>query len=124
VPAGQARGPALPFAYPVAAKLQSPALLHKSDAGGVLLRIGSDAALADALARLHEVGRRLAIPVQGVLVEQMVPFDHELLLGLRRDARFGPVLTLARGGVQVELDADVVTRLLPLDAPQVEAMLR
>jgi succinyl-CoA synthetase beta subunit len=42
-----------------------------------------------------------------------VPFDHELLLGLRRDARFGPVLTLARGGVEAELDPDVVNLLLP-----------
>ena len=124
VPTGQTRPPALGFAYPVAAKLQSAALLHKSDAGGVLLRIDSDAALAAALTRLHEVGRNLGVDVQGVMVEQMVAFDHELLLGLRRDARFGAVLTLARGGVEVELDADVVTRLLPLDAAQVEAMLR
>ena len=106
------------------AKLQSAALLHKSDAGGVILRIGNDAALADALQRLREIGTKLALDVQGVLVEQMVPFDHELLLGLRRDPRFGAVLTLARGGVEVELDADAVTRLLPVNAAQVEAMLR
>lgn len=112
------------LAYPVVAKLQSAALLHKSDAGGVILRIGSDAALAEALATLQAVGARLDLPLQGVLVEQMVPFDHELLLGLRHDPRFGPVLTLARGGVEVELDADAVTRLLPLDAAQVERMLR
>lgn len=116
--------PAQPMEWPVVAKLQSAELLHKSDAGGVVLRIGSDAALADAVERLRAVGERLQIPVQGVLVERMVPFDHELLLGLRRDARFGPVLTLARGGVEVELDADAVSRLLPLDAAQVEAMLR
>ncbi len=124
VPAGQRQAPALGFPFPVAAKLQSAALLHKSDAGGVLLRIGSDAALADALTRLNDVGQRLDVDVQGVLVEQMVAFDHELLLGLRRDPRFGAVLTVARGGVEVELDADVITRLLPLDAAQVEAMLR
>jgi acyl-CoA synthetase (NDP forming) len=117
---------ALPAAlqYPVVAKLQSAALLHKSDAGAVILRIGNDAALADALQRLREIGTQLALDVQGVLVEQMVTFDHELLLGLRRDPRFGAVLTLARGGVEVELDADAVTRLLPVNAAQVEAMLR
>jgi acyl-CoA synthetase (NDP forming) len=109
---------------PLAAKLQSAQLLHKSDAGGVVLRIRTQDELADAVSRLFAVGERLALPVQGVLVEEMVPFDHELLLGLRRDPRFGPVLTVARGGVEVELDADAVTRLLPLDASQVEAMLR
>lgn len=110
--------------YPLAAKLQASALTHKSDVGGVVLRIGSDEALADAVDRLNAVGRALQVELQGVLVEQMIPFDHELLLGLRRDPRFGEVLTLARGGVEVELDADALTRLLPLDAAQVEAMLR
>jgi acyl-CoA synthetase (NDP forming) len=107
----------------VAAKLQSAQLLHKSDAGGVILRIESQDELAQAVERLRAVGERLGLPVQGVLVETMVAFDHELLLGLRRDARFGPVLTIARGGVEVELEADAVTRLLPLDAQEVEAML-
>lgn len=129
VPDGQLVPPGVPAPTltgegPVAAKLQSAQLLHKSDAGGVMLRITSDAQLAQAIERLQGVGQRLGIPVQGVLVETMVPFDHELLLGLRRDARFGPMLTLARGGVEVELDADAVTRLLPLDARQVTAMLR
>lgn len=108
----------------VVAKLQSAQLPHKSDAGGVILRIASHDDLAHAIDKLRGIGASLGIPVQGVLVETMVPFDHELLLGLRRDARFGAVLTVARGGVEVELDADAVTRLLPLDARQVETMLR
>jgi acyl-CoA synthetase (NDP forming) len=112
------------LAYPVAAKLQAAELMHKSDAGGVILKIDSDAALVTAVHRLREIGSSMAIDVQGILVEQMVRFDHELLLGLRRDPRFGPVLTIARGGIEVELDADVVTRLLPLDAGQIENMLR
>jgi acyl-CoA synthetase (NDP forming) len=125
VPAATSPGPFTEsLNYPVAAKLQASALTHKSDVGGVVLRIGSDEALVDAVDRLNAVGSALQLDLQGVLVEQMIPFDHELLLGLRRDARFGEVLTLARGGVEVELDADAVTRLLPLDATQVEAMLR
>jgi acetate---CoA ligase (ADP-forming) len=116
--------PPLPEATQVAAKLQSAQLLHKSDAGGVILRIGSRDQLAEAIERLRGVGDRLGLPVQGVLVETMVVFEHELLLGLRRDERFGPVLTIARGGVEVELDADAVTRLLPLGPQEVEGMLR
>lgn len=110
---------------PLAAKLQSAELLHKSDAGGVILRIESDVALAQAIERLQQLGRDLKLKnVQGVLVEQMVPFDHELVLGLRRDSRFGALLTLGRGGVEVELDPDAVTRLLPLSPCEIEAMLR
>ena len=109
--------------YPIVAKLQSAQLMHKSDAGGVVLRIQDDQALQATVERLQELGTELAIPVQGVLVEQMLPFDHELLLGLRRDPRFGPVLTLARGGVQAELDPDVVNLLLPATADDISQML-
>lgn len=123
VPAG-APVPQLSEGTQVAVKLQSPRLVHKSDAGGVILRIASRDELAQAIEQLRRVGDRLGVPVQGVLVERMVPFDHELLLGLRRDPRFGPVLTVARGGVEVELDADAVTRLLPLRPQDVEGMLR
>ena len=49
----------------------------------------------------------------------MLPFDHELLVGLRRDARFGPVLTMARGGVEAEADPDVVNLLLPTNDAEV-----
>jgi acyl-CoA synthetase (NDP forming) len=120
--AADARLPSLPR-WPLAAKLQSPELLHKSDAGGVILRIESEAALEQAIHRLRQVGHDLNLKVQGVLVEQMVPFDHELVLGLRRDPRFGALLTVGRGGVEVELDPDAITRLLPLAAPEIEAML-
>jgi len=101
------------LSFPLVAKLQSAQLLHKSDAGGVILRIQDEEALQAAAQRLFQLGHELQLPVQGVLVEQMLPFDHELLLGLRRDARFGPVLTIARGGVEAELDPDVVNLLLP-----------
>jgi acyl-CoA synthetase (NDP forming) len=116
--------PELTLAMPVAAKLQSARLLHKSDAGGVILGIRDAERLAEAICLLKGIATKKDIPLQGVLIEQMVPFDHELILGLRRDVRFGTTLTLGRGGVEVELDADVVTRLLPLSAQQVEAMLR
>jgi len=118
--------PAVPIdmVFPMAAKLQSAKLMHKSDAGGVLLHIASAEQLIAAIEQLSQVGRTRGLDVQGVLVEEMVAFDHELLLGLRRDPHFGAVLTLARGGVQVELDPDAVSRLLPLDAIQVEMMLR
>lgn len=119
--AGDILPPDLP--YPVVAKLQSAQLLHKSDAGGVVLRIQDEHALQTTFERLQKLGVELVIPVQGVLVEEMLPFDHELLLGLRRDPRFGPVLTLARGGVEAELDPDVVNLLLPATASDIEKML-
>lgn len=112
-----------PLAYPVVAKLQAASLLHKSDIGGVVLNIGSDAQLREAVHRLAGIAQAHGIEARGVLVEPMQPFDHELLLGLRRDPRFGATLTLGRGGVEVELDADVASQLLPLSAGAIQAML-
>ncbi|WP_033840059.1 acetate--CoA ligase family protein, partial [Bordetella bronchiseptica] len=112
-----------PLAYPVVAKLQAASLLHKSDIGGVVLGIASDQQLREAVQRLGDIAREHGIEARGVLVEPMQPFDHELLLGLRRDPRFGATLTLGRGGVEVELDADVASQLLPLSAGAIQAML-
>lgn len=115
------QGEAIPdhLPYPLVAKLQSAQLLHKSDAGGVILKIQDQAALESAISRLRKIGQALKIPVQGVLIEQMLPFDHELLLGLRNDERFGPVLTIARGGVEAEADPDVANVLLPASEDEI-----
>lgn len=112
-----------PLSYPVVAKLQAAGLQHKSDIGGVILNIESDAQLDAALRQLWQIAREQRLDAQGILLESMLPCDHELLLGLRRDARFGAALTLGRGGVDVELDADVSSRLLPLGAVHIQAMI-
>ncbi|QKS26763.1 acetate--CoA ligase family protein [Vreelandella titanicae] len=117
------RAESLPFPAPLVAKIQSTQLLHKSDAGGVILKIDNLEKLNAAIENLEAKARELNLELQGVLVEQMVPFEHELLLGLRRDPKFGPAITLARGGIEVELDPDYATRLLPLDASQVQDMI-
>ncbi|HEY9274156.1 acetate--CoA ligase family protein, partial [Achromobacter sp.] len=112
-----------PLSYPVVAKLQASEVLHKSDIGGVVLGISDDEQLREALLRLRGIARDRGIKAMGILLESMQRFDHELLLGLRRDARFGPTLTLGRGGVEVELDPDVASRLLPLDPSRIQEMI-
>jgi succinyl-CoA synthetase beta subunit len=109
--------------YPVVAKLQASDVLHKSDIGGVVLGIADDESLRAALRRLGQIARDRRIEDWSILIEAMQPFDHELLLGLRRDPKFGPTLTLGRGGVEVELDPDVASRLLPLDPVGIQEMI-
>lgn len=110
---------------PVALKAVSPHLAHKTDAGGVRLGVtGPEAAAAfeDMVkaVRAHLVGRGVAPEVTGVLVAPMQPPPlAELLVGVRRDASFGPVLVLGAGGVGVELFNDVAIRLLPLSVEDV-----
>jgi len=113
-----ARAAARRIGYPVALKAQAGALAHKSDAGGVVLRLGDEAALATGWAKLHaDVARaRPDLTLDGVLVEAMAPPGVELILGVRNDKDWGPVLVVGLGGVFAEALHDV--RVLPpaLDA--------
>lgn len=109
---------------PFVVKLQSPEMLHKSGSGGIALGLpGIEAAAEAARAMIGSASAR-GIPVEGVLVEEMVSFDHEFIVGLRCDPTFGPMLVLGRGGVTVELEPDVARAFLPLDAAQIEVLIR
>jgi acetate---CoA ligase (ADP-forming) len=109
---------------PFAAKLQSAEMAHKSDHGGVRLKLNDDADVDKAVADLFDLGKKLGIEVDGILVEQMIPYDLELLVGFRRDPRFGPLILVGRGGVEVELEKDVKLGLLPLSADGIASLLR
>jgi len=113
--------------YPVALKVQSPALSHKTDVGGVILNLGDDIALHAGWERLHAnlAVSAADVPVDGILVEAMSKPGLELILGARNDPDWGPVLAIGLGGVLTELLKDV--RLLPVDLtiPEIkQALLR
>ncbi len=107
---------------PVALKIVSPAVLHKSDVGGVLLDV-TTAAAAGGFARLHAVGVAAGDPAPAVLVTPMVPAGTELVIGAVRDPNFGPVVMLGLGGVLVELLRDVVFRLAPVSPADAAGMI-
>ena len=109
---------------PYVAKLQSPNMPHKSEHGGVILNLPDTGAVAEAVATLLARGHDAKIECDGVLIEQMVGFDVELIAGFRRDAVFGETLMVGRGGVEVELSPDVALGLLPLSADELVALLR
>jgi acyl-CoA synthetase (NDP forming) len=104
--------------YPVVAKAQAATLAHKSDVGGVLLDIRDEDALRAGWRRLHETisAKRPGLTLDGVLVEQMSRHGVEMVIGARRDPRWGAVLLVGLGGVHVEVLNDV--RLLAADLPQ------
>ena len=112
---GDAIGLARTIGFPVVLKAQSAELAHKSDAGGVILGIGSESDLAAAwttlLANIHAF--RPGLTLEGVLVESMEPEGVELIFGARNDPDWGPVLLAGFGGVLAEVARDV--RILPPD---------
>jgi acyl-CoA synthetase (NDP forming) len=97
--------PALPFPYPVAAKVLSGAVPHKTEAGGVVIGIEGPEALAAAARRIAASVHALhpGVTVDRLLVQPMAAGLQEVLLGYRRDPQVGPVVTLAPGGVLVGL---------------------
>jgi acetate---CoA ligase (ADP-forming) len=108
--AAGARAAAQSLGYPVVLKTDEPAILHKSDVGGVLLGIADDYQLAAGYADLAaRLGPR-------ALVCQSIPAGVELALGLARDPELGPLIVVGAGGVLVELLADRAVALPPVDA--------
>lgn len=113
--------------YPVAVKVQSASLSHKTEAGGVILDVADEAALRRAWSALAEnfARARPGLAPDGVLVEAMAPRGLELVVGAKRDPDWGPVLLVGLGGIWVEALGDV--RLLSPDATReqiVQELLR
>lgn len=103
--------------YPVALKIVSPEILHKSDVGGI--RIGIET--PDELARAYDdvLGRARSYlpdaPIDGVHIQRMAPAGREVIIGVDRDPVFGPLLMFGLGGIYVEVLRDVTFRLCPVD---------
>jgi acyl-CoA synthetase (NDP forming) len=123
--AGEAGTAPLPFGYPVAVKVLHPDIAHKSDLGGVVLGVSSDAALHAVAGRIAaEVARhRPDLGAERVLVQAMVSPLGEVLIGYRRDKQVGPIVLLAAGGVFTEIYRDRSVRLAPVDLPIAREMI-
>jgi acyl-CoA synthetase (NDP forming) len=101
--------------YPVVLKAQAATLMHKTEAGGVLLNIADEAALRRAWQTMTDNIARAApgVKLDGMLVERMSPRGLELVVGAKRDPEWGPIVLVGLGGIFIEALGDV--RLLPPD---------
>jgi acyl-CoA synthetase (NDP forming) len=108
---------------PVALKGISPSVTHRAAAGLVALRLDSDAAVRDADATIRARAAEAGTELDGVYVQRMEE-GHELLLSAFRDPTFGPVVSLAAGGVLTEALGDVTLELAPVGRARALAMLR
>ncbi|WP_208738552.1 acetate--CoA ligase family protein [Bradyrhizobium vignae] len=115
----------LPFAYPVAVKLLSDTIAHKTDVGGVVLGVQDEKALRDAIASIvREVGtKRPESSVTQVIVQPMTSGLGEILLGYRKDADVGPIVLLAAGGIFTEIYRDRSIRLAPVSLEAAREMI-
>ena len=111
----EAQAIAAELGYPVVLKAQSPALSHKSDAGGVIVGVADSTALAAGWTRMMADVTAYApgLALDGILIETMGARATELIIGARNDPEWGPVILVGFGGVQAEIVKDV--RLLSAD---------
>jgi acetyltransferase len=109
----------------VALKVQSPDITHKTEAGVVALGVTGDTAVREAYQRVWS-SAKAAHPdatVHGVLVQAMAPPGQEIILGITRDATFGPMLMVGLGGVHVEILRDVVFAPVPIGVDEARSLL-
>lgn len=111
--------------YPVALKVISPDILHKSDAGGVSLDIkdANELELRWSQMVLELADETPLSSIEGFLVEEMAPSGTEVIIGGIRDPQFGPTVMFGLGGVAVELLKDVSFRLAPVTKEEAFAMM-
>jgi acetyltransferase len=111
--------------FPVVIKIVSPQILHKSDMGGIALNLSTEDEVREAVVAM---GARIskAAPeaeIKGFLVEKMAPKGLEVIVGMRRDPTFGPLMMFGLGGVYVELFKDVGFGVAPLTRSQAREMI-
>ncbi|HSR49718.1 MAG TPA: acetate--CoA ligase family protein [Acidobacteriota bacterium] len=111
--------------FPVALKLRAREVSHKSDVGGVVLGLESEAEVREAFDQIMESARdaRPGLEIQGVWVQKMISGGQEILTGVRRDPQFGVLVVAGRGGLEVELLRDISTAVAPLSRRQAREML-
>lgn len=111
--------------YPVAMKIVSPNIIHKSDLGGVQLNLSDADAIEDAydLMMLKIKKRAPDAYIEGIYVEQMIGKGLEVIIGMNRDPQFGPMLMFGLGGIFVEVMKDVTFHLAPITEAEAVQML-
>ena len=102
--------------YPVALKIDSPDILHKTEAGGLKLNINTNEELISAYNEVLDNCRKYdpKATINGVLVQQMVKGGTEVIVGVNNDPQFGPTIMFGLGGIFVEILKDVSLRVAPL----------
>jgi acyl-CoA synthetase (NDP forming) len=123
--ADQAVKAAVSIGFPVVLKVHSPQVSHKSDVGGVALNLRNEAEVRDAFDRIRRglAERMPGATFEGVVIAPQARPGVELIAGISRNERFGPLVVVGLGGIFVEVLHDTAMRLAPIDRVEAHAML-
>ncbi len=121
--ADEAVSAAREIGFPVAVKMNSLDVTHKSDVGGVILNVSDETGVRKAFYTIGEIAKRIGARDGGVLVSAMAPPGLEVVVGVTRDLQFGHAVLFGLGGVLVELLGDVAFRIVPLTEKDAAEMI-
>ncbi len=112
--------------FPVVLKIVSPDIIHKSDIGGVKLGLSNATQVGKAYTEIMAAAKKAnkKADIQGISVQKMARPGVEVIIGMSKDAQFGPVLMFGLGGVFVEVLKDVAFRIVPLNRRDASQMIR
>lgn len=112
--------------FPVVMKILSPDILHKTEAGCVFIGIKNAEDVEKKYNRILENAKdyKPNAKIDGVLVQEMAPKGLELIIGMKHDPQFGPVIIIGSGGIYVEVYKDVSLRLIPIDRLDAKEMIK
>jgi acyl-CoA synthetase (NDP forming) len=119
----EAKEASVRLGFPVAAKIVSPDVIHKSDVGGVLLNLKDEAEVEKAFSKIKSICESGNYHFDGVLIESMAPLGTETIIGAKRDPQFGPVILFGLGGIFVEIFKDVSFRVAPITREDAAEMI-
>ncbi len=120
----EAIGLAKSIGFPVALKVLSPDIIHKSDIGGVKLNIGDEGELKKAYDEIMENAGKVSENIVGIGVQKMADTGVEIIVGMTKDPQFGPALMFGLGGVFVEILKDVSFRIVPIEERDADEMIK
>jgi acetyl-CoA synthetase (ADP-forming) len=111
--------------YPVVLKIVSPDIIHKSDAGGVIVNLKNPAEVTNAYKKIIENVKKYnaKAKIVGVLVQEMAPQSTEVIVGAIKDPQFGQTIMFGLGGIFVEIFKDVNFRIAPLTLDDAKEMI-
>jgi acetyl coenzyme A synthetase (ADP forming)-like protein len=112
--------------YPVVMKIVSPQIIHKSDAGGVVIGVKNKEEVKNAFDDIMQSVKE-KVPdaeIKGIIIEKQMPSGLELIIGGKTDPSFGKVITFGLGGKLVELMKDVSIKVLPIEKDEIQRMIR
>jgi acyl-CoA synthetase (NDP forming) len=110
--------------FPIVMKIDDPAVVHKTDQGGVILNIATKEAAREAFETMRKRFANDKGEIAGVMLQEMVKGGYETIIGLSRDPSVGPLMMFGLGGVSVEIMKDVAFKIAPLTETEAAEMIR